>query len=349
VRNWYHAPWLHWGRNGREFVHGMTHERVAEPGDLARTQTSRYQNWAISIYNAPGGYTIGQVWRNPSKPDPEAAKFPEGTVACKLLFTQADKEQVPYLDGAFEWEAHIYRETLAPTNPQLPRVVQKVRLLQLDVAVRDSNANDRSGWVFGTFVYSKDAAGATPWEKMVPLGLMWGNDEGVTNSMVRAGHKLRETIINQSDELPYQHLGWAGRLNGPVDNPISSCLACHATSQWPIDEPFVNPVTIVPKREIKEDSPQWMTWFRNIKAGEPFTQDDPKMRSLDYSLQLQVGIQNFYEWQKIVQYGGGASATPASIPKLTRAPGATSPGGLRRKATSPASREAIPNGLDDAP
>ena len=89
VRDWYHAPWLHWGRNGREFVHGLTHERVALPEELARTQTSMFQNWAIGMYNEPGGYVVGRVWKDPNVPDPTAAKFPDGTVALKLLFTQA--------------------------------------------------------------------------------------------------------------------------------------------------------------------------------------------------------------------------------------------------------------------
>ena len=23
IRRWYHVPWLHWGKNGREYVHGL--------------------------------------------------------------------------------------------------------------------------------------------------------------------------------------------------------------------------------------------------------------------------------------------------------------------------------------
>ena len=46
-----------------------------------------------------------------------------------------------------------------------------------------------------------------------------------------------------------------------------------------------------------------MKWFRNIKAGQPFSD---KAISLDYSLQLAVGIQNYYEWQELVRTKGGA-------------------------------------------
>ena len=33
VRHWYHAPWLHYGANGREWHHGLTGERQSRPGD----------------------------------------------------------------------------------------------------------------------------------------------------------------------------------------------------------------------------------------------------------------------------------------------------------------------------
>jgi hypothetical protein len=35
-----------------------------------------------------------------------------------------------------------------------------------------------------------------------------------------------------------------------------------------------------------------MRWFRNIRSGQPF---DPGQISLDYSLQLAQGIENFFE------------------------------------------------------
>ncbi len=39
----------------------------------------------------------GQVWKNETAPDPAKAQFPQGTVSCKLLFTNAPLTQVPYL------------------------------------------------------------------------------------------------------------------------------------------------------------------------------------------------------------------------------------------------------------
>jgi hypothetical protein len=109
TRKWYHAPWLHPGPNGREFTHGLTGERLSRTRELAATQSSAFHNFAVGLYNAGGGYAIGRVWADPNHPDPSKAAFPEGTVAFKLLFTMAAKDQVPYLDGAPEWIADTER------------------------------------------------------------------------------------------------------------------------------------------------------------------------------------------------------------------------------------------------
>jgi hypothetical protein len=282
-RNWYHAPWMHWGRNGREFIHGLTRERDSRPGELHEDQTDRFQNWAVSIYNAPGGFVIGEVWKGET-PDPSAAQFPNGTVSIKLLFTQADPAQVPYLTGSKEWQAHIHTSLTGST-----RSVQTLRLLQIDVGVRDDRADDAAGWIFGTFVHNSDAEGATPWERMVPVGIMWGNDPGVTAAMVAAGTELEETWINEDVGTP-QHLGWAGRLNGPVDNPASSCLSCHSTAQYEATSSMVPGFSASDMERLR--------WFRNIGPEEPF---DTGQISLGYSLQLAMGIQNFEEWQETVE------------------------------------------------
>ena len=309
VRKWYHAPWLHYGRNGREFIHGLTHERVSEPGELGPAQTARAQNWAVGLYNAPGGYVVGQVWKDPNAPNPSAARFPNGTVSIKLLFTHASVDQAPYLRNAKEWDAYIYRDIVTPTNPRLPRVVAKLRLLQIDIAVRDTRADATTGWVFGTFVYNGDAHGATVWERMIPVGLSWGNDPAVTAADINRGaKKLVESSINTRSDLPLfsvqaprQHLGWAGRLNGPVDNPMSSCLSCHSTAQWPTLSPILPPSSAPP------GGPAWMRWFRNVKTGEAF---DSGAVSLDYSLQLGSGIANFFEWRQLVTTMGGSNNAP---------------------------------------
>lgn len=278
VRAWYHAPWMHSTNNGREFVHGLTRERSSVPRELHPDQSSSFQNWAVSVYNAPGGFVIGQVWKNPNSPNAAAAVFPDGTVAVKLLFSTATVAQVPYLQGSVEWQAHIYK------NAQVTqRTIETVQLLQVDVAVRDSRADSTTGWVFGTFVYDGSAAGATPWQRLVPVGVMWGNDPQITSPTATATTQLTQTFINPNIGPP-QHLGRAKRLNGPVDNPRSSCLSCHSTSEY-------HQISgMVPGANLSNT--QTMRWFQNIKAAQAF---DAGEQSLDYSLQLAVGIQRFLQ------------------------------------------------------
>lgn len=290
-RIWYHAPWMHADMDkGREFVNGLTRELTSPGHQLHRVlQQCLERNWAVSLYNPMGGHTLGQVWSDINKPNPKAARFEVGTVSVKLLFTTATKETVPYLDGALEWDAHVKDRGPLPfwplhislSDPPRPHQITKLRLLQLDVAVRDERANDTTGWVFGTFIYHKNAPGATPWDKMVPVGLMWGNDPEATSDK----HPIKESWNNEANPLIKQAHdlgrwgGWNGRLNGPVDNPRSACLSCHSTAQasQKVDMTW-------------EKTPEKvMDWFRNLKPGVAFTD---KGESLDYSLQLAKGIQN---------------------------------------------------------
>jgi hypothetical protein len=297
-RKWFHAPWQHFGLNGREGIHGLTREATAQPKQLAATQSSRFQTYAVGFYNEFGGYTIGQVWRDHYAPDPNAALFPVGTVVCKILFTQATPDQVPYLVNAIEWQAFAE----IPGDKNHTRKVQTLRFLQMDVMVRDARAEriNGTGWVFGTFCYNGTLGNPDPWYNLVPVGLQWGADHEIDDGEVNPlatrtviNPKLKETVINPSIELPPQHLGWGGRLNGPADYFASSCISCHSTAQYP--------VIVAQNPEFKKSSPekrgskQWMRWFRNLKCGDPFSE---KAKSLDFSLQLTNGLKNFDDWHR---------------------------------------------------
>ena len=304
---WFHAPWLHSGGTGREPIHGLTYERVSEPGELSLKQEMRVQNWAVGLYNRPGGCVVGRVWENPNCPDATKAFFPNGTVAIKLLFTEASIGQAPYLgeQGDHEWEAYIYEELPKDPgrpDPDAPRMIKRLRLLQIDLAMRDGRS-ERTGWVFGTFVYhngnQKEAydgcdINKNPWCRVVPIGLMWGNDPERDEKKIQ--DKPADSFFNDWKNLPKElmdarnkkvGLGWVGRLNGPVDNPESSCLSCHATASWPQFE-RVPPSDLLSKKKLY--------WFRNFKVteadGPPFW---PGTVTLDYSLQLSAGIRNFYQ------------------------------------------------------
>ena len=39
TRKWYHAPWMHYGRRGREPIHGLTWERDSRPYELHANQS----------------------------------------------------------------------------------------------------------------------------------------------------------------------------------------------------------------------------------------------------------------------------------------------------------------------
>jgi hypothetical protein len=287
VRGWYNAPWQDVGINGREFIHGLTRERVSRLHELAPQQVHEWNNYAVGFYNAPGGMIIGRVWQDHGNPDPTAALFPNGTVAAKLIFTTASEAEVPYLKGAPQWQAYIYANPNDPApKTTSPRAVLSLRLLQIDIAVKDDRVSETTGWVFGTFVYGggPGSQGASGWTNVSSVGVMWGNDPGYSG----AG-SLTQTWLNPAVHMP--HVGYQGRLNGPIDNPASSCLSCHSTAEVPSG-------TMVPPSGVNS-----APWFRNVKSGMPF---DSGRQSADYSLQLSVGIANF-----IANHGSSlALATP---------------------------------------
>lgn len=299
-RGWFHAPWLHFGANGREFVRGLTRERSSRPFELAPTQSQQYRNYAVGFYDERGGYAIGRVWQNPTKPNPARASFPEGTMTFKLLFTTAPESAVPFLAGSPEWVADIDRASSAQQV-----LATKVRLLQIDVAVKDRRSL-KGGWVFGTFHYDSSISDDNPWLRLRPLSLMWGDDPAHTSSDYGAGKRPTEGWVNALSPVvayranppagvtPPSTLGWAGRANGPVDNPVSSCISCHGTAQIPAVSPMIPPAGLTDTQKLR--------WFRNTKVGESF---DAGSISLDFSLQLGVGIQNLQEYQASIKSLGG--------------------------------------------
>ncbi len=285
VREWYNAPWQDYGFNGREPAHGLTRERVSKPGELDPAQTQPWNNYAVGFYNAAGASAIGKVWANHGAPDPAMGIMPEGTVAAKLLFTTAGPDQVPYLAGSPTWNVYVYSEVNSFQPDPAKRGKVAVRLLQIDLAVKDRRSP--TGWVFGTFVYG---GGPTPgttqgsgWTNVSSVGLMWGNDPDYSGS-----GPLKETWINPAVKMP--HLGYQGRLNGPVDNPASSCLSCHSTAQDPSEIAPMFPPT----------QAQIPYWFRNVPSGDAFMPTEPPAPpalSLDYSLQVSIGITNYLRQQ----------------------------------------------------
>jgi hypothetical protein len=156
-----------------------------------------------------------------------------------------------------------------------------------------------------TLVYDKDAPGQTVWDKMVPLGVQWGNDPQSTSPSI----PLTENWINpKAPKYSTQTLGWGGRLSGPNDGatnaitfngkaydnyPNSGCLSCHSTAEWSNASQSM-PVFLLPNtgnsgnpaicNKSGQPDPNgsyicspapgtaaWMQWFKNRPGNVPMT------------------------------------------------------------------------------
>jgi hypothetical protein len=317
VRKWFHSPWLHddgkysaggkYIGNGREFIHGLTRERFSPAYELHANQNTDLETWAIGFYNERGGYTLKKVWRSGSVPNSQLSEFPEGTVAFKLLFTDGSTDKVPFLKGSLEWTANIYpRNPLKLVESEIKRVNRTVRLLQIDIAVKDNRAKS-TGWVFGTFIYNGHSNGKTIWNRMVPVGLSWGDDSDVKDMILTKGaylnSKLRECYINKDVLEPatiknvnvayMRHLGLGGRLNGPVDNPASSCISCHSRAANDVNGVAASFGKLGKEGTFSDD--EFREYFQTFAAGTgKMVQRGVNFTRTDYSMQVAIGIRNYY-------------------------------------------------------
>lgn len=299
-RRWYHVPWQGPGANGREFIHGLTRGRDLAPGELG---PKCRQTWALAFYNDIGATVLERIWRRVPKggdPDLSALPFSLATVAVKLAYTDATEADDPRLRGAPELQANIHVRTTpgdgcAPALDEqgrpTARAPQTLRLIQLDIAVREDRASYKTGWVFASFLYDGTRTSDDPWTKLVPMGLMWGNDPDLSDDAAAAGTPPRQSIVFPAGE----GFGRAGRMNGIVDERASACSSCHMAAQWP---------TVAPMR-APTDWHDARCWFRNLDARYPFGFapgakhgcGDPaalnRLRPLDFSLQLAIALKNW--------------------------------------------------------
>jgi hypothetical protein len=282
AQKWYPAPRMMFGNpaipgsGAREAAFGMTAERTTAPGTLAGN-TNGFRNYAVAYYDARGARTFARVWSTATPgtdvADRSTMTFAAGSLVYKLLYSAAKPADFPV-----DILANSLSVAIIPNGSGGP---VNVRLLQIDIAVKDDRAGT-TGWYFATYAYDSSIAGSSPWLKMVPVGLMWGNDPG--------GPPLKESWINPAaPAYAKAHLGFEGRLNGPVDNPVSACMSCHSTAQSKSLAHLVADQTCASKRD---------KWFRNLPgttAFGRFDRDTPGcdedlngevLTAADYSLQL---------------------------------------------------------------
>jgi len=271
---WYHVPWMAYGKfRGREYIHGFTNELTSHPSnfEISPVGTTGYETWSVGFYNpisawsigqlvgAAGTDTAGQMVSNPAYTDSGALPFRPGSVVAKILFTSATPEDdgTGFLINSPEWMANRHTKINGGVDPNLPlpvedfdqvdcsRTPQPVRLIQVDVSVVDHRSP--TGWVFGTFQYDGRRDGESPWDRLQPVGLQWGNDPDTWPAApLEASAPVRQSVLADWLVQPmlFEHYGCSpggqvsaqqliGRMAGPVDNKQQSCLSCHAMAYTP--------------------------------------------------------------------------------------------------------------------
>jgi hypothetical protein len=257
-RYWCNMPWLNVGDNGRDAIHGLTKERPLSASPIYPTPAGSDPkfplgaDWGIGFYNAPGCLGIQRVFGSKNSPvyppkyiptnwNGNMAYFPDGTVAVKFLFTSAGSQTdkpFPALDGTHILQAHASHISQDPTTKKLidlPRTMMGVRLVQIDVAVKDSTLvgarKDLDYWVMTTYYFDKTFKSDTKnyWATKVPNvpeGFLNMRPQGVQLGLGKpdSGHPDSSVFAGSNQN------GLDGRLNGPADNPKGSCLGCHATA-----------------------------------------------------------------------------------------------------------------------
>lgn len=224
-------------------------------------------------------------------------------------------------------------------------------LAQIDFGVRDTRVDNETGWVYGTFLYfNPSTTSPADWKSnLVPVGVMWGNDPGVKTADAFKEQALNPTVTQLRDSgmifdtAARPVFGWHDRVNGPIDNPKSACLSCHATAQVHKAIPIKHFLTFDALKPASATDDNKMLWFRNIKAGQPFTFSESELKMLnqgaptnaradwtqammadfistDYSIQLRMAIENAraYSVQKALL--AIKNLSPASRQLLTTSP-----------------------------
>ena len=241
--DWFAVPNL----GNREAMHGMYDGNNIGPKVWDALQAEEAYNYTTDLYNEVSAYTIGQLWGDCDRAtdDPNISlstnQFPEGSIIIKLAMTELPIEQAPFLQGAYSWQ--VYGSRKGATMGDTLKMIT-THLIQMDMILKDSVMAPETGWLFTTTVYDRDAEpvdmpAGTPADKeglykMIPLGVMWGNDPGVMFQ-----EELKETVLNprwltDPPDFIANTLGLNGRLSGPIDDigGRGSCIQCHASAEW---------------------------------------------------------------------------------------------------------------------
>jgi hypothetical protein len=213
---WYNEPWL---GTKREAIHGTYSAGEFGPGIFPNTGLkAQFNTHVVTYYDARAAGALRAVWSTTAmSPNVQTAttQFTEGSIIVKAAaFASEDANNLSNwwdaMSGAQLWKIYVPIGGVTPTPP--PQVMPSY-VAQFDIIVKDSQSSPKTGWVFMTLVYDKSAPGDI-WDKMVPLGVQWGDDPEAT----RADMPLQENWINPKAPLySTETLGWGDRLSGPND------------------------------------------------------------------------------------------------------------------------------------
>jgi hypothetical protein len=329
---WFNEPWTGYQR---EATHGMYVGSSPFPPELFRGSglMKPFTTYVLTFYDRRAAHSLYKVWGTTAttpKIEIGTPQFAEDSVIVKAAFSTANADVWPVMQGAQQWTLYIGTNATKGRNPPppVPSELDATSFFQFDIIVKDSESAPQTGWVFSTLVYDKDAPGSDFWDKMVPLGAMWGNDPQATSP----DQPLTQNWINPAaPAYSKMTLGWGGRLSGPNDGalndavidgptpvvapnlPSSSCMSCHSVAEWPMKS-FLLPVATDPLQfnppgfvnsdylimwppgstVAKDGTPQWMKWFQSRSGVEPA---DPGTVAFDYDMVFT--FKSLRAWQSV--------------------------------------------------
>jgi hypothetical protein len=327
---WYSEPWTGYLR---EATHGMYVGSSPFPAELFKGSglTKPFTTYVLTFYDKRAANALYKVWGTTAKTpkiEPGAPQFAEASVVVKAAFSTANADVWPVMKGAHQWPLYISTNATLNRGPDAPPALEPASFFQFDIIVKDTQSAPQTGWVFSTLVYDKDAPGTDFWDKMVPLGAMWGNDPQAT----KPDQPLTQNWINpKAPAYSKMTLGWGGRLSGPndgavndavIDGPVpvvapnlpsSSCMSCHSVAEWPMKSfllPTSNdPQQFGPSGFVNSDylrmwapgstaeadgTPEWMHWFQSRPGTVPA---DKGTVAFDYDMVFT--FKSLMAWQSV--------------------------------------------------
>ena len=318
---WWESIWL---GQVREPIHGL-YVGSGFPAGTLDGQNIDITTYVFTMYDKIAAPALGHIWnKSPYYPNitNPGAQTPEGGIVIKFAFQTACGSDWPAMKGAAMWQAYAplnpsngsgQKNTSCPNNGSKGKngpALTNLYLMQFDIIVKDSVSAPKTGWVFSTLVYDKDAPGKDAWDKMVVLGATWGN------------RSLQDNWVNQkTPKYARSTLGWQGRLSGPNDGAVAApawykkngkfiynkkvatvgCLGCHSAAQYQMKS-FLLPTTTYPPTTIKgglviwePGSKEWMKWFTDRLGTVPM---DPGKGQVGLDFDMVTSFKAIPAWQR---------------------------------------------------